>query len=117
MCVEPRFIHQQTFLQSQLRAKGWLNTADLAVDRRPAFACIGVRLKPEGTRDQWTHVQLWTKGKGRHVLHVCSLSPSLSAKGCNLTLSCRALETLVVLLGGWASHPHPSPGPVLRQLF
>ena len=117
MCVEPRFIHQQTFLQSQLRAKGWLNTADLAVDRRPAFACIGVRLKPEGMRDQWTHVQLWTKGKGRHVLHVCSLSPSLSAKGCNLTLSCRALETLVILLGGWASHPHPSPGPVLRQLF
>ena len=117
MCVEPRFIHQQTFLQSQLRAKGWLSTADLAVDRRPAFACIGVRLKPEETQDQWTHVRLWTKGEGRHFLHVCSLSPSLSAKGLNLTLSCRALETLVILLGAWASRSCPSPGPVFRQLF
>lgn len=46
--VEPRFIHQQTFLQRQLHARAWLSTEDLAVDRRSAFAHTGIRLKPGG---------------------------------------------------------------------
>lgn len=77
MCVEPRFIHQQTFLQSQLRAKGWLSTADLAVDRRPAFACIGVRLKPEETQDQWTQRSAVDQREGK-TFPPCVLSEPIS---------------------------------------
>ena len=43
MWSQDSFINRHFF-----RAKGWLSTEDLVVDRRPAFACSGVRLKPGG---------------------------------------------------------------------